>query len=316
MKRLFLVVFMTGLLIGCSEDDSQEFIQEEITEVVTAIRISEVNPSTDEVVLSNFGEDAQDVGNFWLCLGPGAYAQISQLTSESTLLDPDGSIRLSFDLDANADGLSLFTTNTFNSSDPNVLIDFLQWGAGDQPRVSQAVAAGRWDSASNFIIGAAPYTLNGDAEDFGLNFWEAAEPSTTVRILRVNAAEDQVWLSNFGNTSVDVGSYWLCLGPGTYAQVANTTTASTVLAPGENVMLSYDVNESVDGLSIFSQNVFGSSDPDVLLDYVQWGGGNQARVGQAVTAGRWDNANNFVGSGPVYNFDGEESSVGSSFWNQ
>ena len=58
----------------------------------------------------------------------------------------------------------------------------------------------------------------------------------------------------------------------------------------QSITLSYDVNPTSGGLSLFSVNTFGSTDPEVLIDYVQWGSANQARVNQAVTAGRWNNA--------------------------
>ena len=223
---------------------------------------------------------------------------------------------LDYDVNEASDGLGIFSTNTFGSSDPSILLDYVQWGAADQARVDQAVTAGRWDNANNFVANGSPYTFSGEGDEFGSTFWEGTpEPeSRVVRIAQVNANTDQVWLANFGNVSVDVGDYFLCLGPGTYVRVSDATNASTNLEPGENVMLSYDVNESVDGLSVFSTNTFGSSDPSILLDYVQWGGANQARVNQAVTAGRWDDANNFINGGPTYTFNGNADEFGSTFW--
>ncbi len=278
------------------------------------IRISEVNAITDQVVLSNFGNVNVDVGSYWLCLGPGTYAQVSNVATGSTDLAPNESITLTYDVNPTADGLSIFTTNTFGSSDPDVLIDFVQWGAGNQPRVDQAVTAGRWDNAANFVADGSPYTFTGNSEEFGSQFWGGTPQAGVVRILQVNATTNQVVLSNFGNASIDVGSYWLCLGPGTYAQVSNVATTSTNLAPNESVTLSYNMDEVSDGLSIFSTNSFSSSDPDILLDYVQWGAADQARVSQAVTAGRWDDANNFVTGGSPYDFTGGASDVGVSFW--
>ena len=138
--------------------------------------------------------------------------------------------------------------------------------------------------------------------------------TTVLRILQVNTTTDQVWLSNFGTEMIDVTAYWLCLGPGTYEKVSDATTESTMLALRENIMLSYDVNETADGLSIFSANTFGSSDPSILINYVQWGDADQARVDQAVTAGRWGTTANFITGGPVYTFSGETSDFGVTFW--
>jgi len=75
---------------------------------------------------------------------------------------------LSYNVDPMVDGLSLFSTNSFGSSDPAILLDFVQWGAGNQPRSGQAVNAGRWDDATQFIDCPAPYatTTGGNVESW------------------------------------------------------------------------------------------------------------------------------------------------------
>ncbi len=140
-------------------------------------------------------------------------------------------------------------------------------------------------------------------------------PQTSIiRIASVNTENDTVTLTNLGNASIDIGSYFLCLGPGTYRQISDITTEGTTLANAATITLSYDVDPDADGLSIFSSNAFSSSEPEVLIDYVQWGAGGQARVGQAVTAGRWDNADNFVPLSTSYTFTGAANEVGAQFW--
>jgi hypothetical protein len=117
----------------------------------------------------------------------------------------------------------------------------------------------------------------------------------------VNPATDVLTITNTGSSMVNLDNYWLCLGPGTYVRVGTVTSISGdfMLMENESVTLSYNVSESEDGLSLFSTNSFSSSDPNVLASYVQWGAANQPRVGQAVTVGRWDNANSFIsGNGP------------------
>ncbi|GGZ72857.1 T9SS type A sorting domain-containing protein [Algibacter mikhailovii] len=121
-----------------------------------------------------------------------------------------------------------------------------------------------------------------------------------VIITNVNPEADTVIISNPGMSVIDLSGYQLCLGPGTYVQIGSLTplSGSLMLNAGANVKLSYTMNDTMDGLSLFRNTNFGSSLPTDLIAYVQWGAGNQARVAQAVTAGRWDNVNNFV-SGKV-----------------
>ena len=318
IKKFILLLLIPAFILSCSNDDDNIVIEQENIET-GVIRITQVDAEADLVVLSNLGTSNTDIGGYFLCLGPGTYVRVSDVATGSTNLTPNQSIALPYDVNEVADGLSIFSTNTFTSNDPNILVDYLQWGAGNQARVSQAVTAGRWDNADNFVTVGTSYNFTGEADEFGSAFYEtvgaeAAPP--VVRILQVDAASDLVWLSNFGTESIDVADYFLCLGPGTYVRVsAAANGASTNLAPGANVMLSYDVDEAADGLSIFSEGGnFGSTDPSVLVDYLQWGAGNQARVSQAVTAGRWDNADNFVTVGTSYNFTGEADEFGSTFY--
>ncbi|MDC8003193.1 T9SS type A sorting domain-containing protein [Aureisphaera galaxeae] len=126
----------------------------------TGARITEVIPNTDQVTLTNFNASPLDVSPYWLCLGPGAYANVGALNGGSATIPAGGTLQLTFNVDPVADGLSLFSTNNFSSSDPDILLDFVQWGGPNQPRSGQAVTAGRWDDASDFINCPAPYATS------------------------------------------------------------------------------------------------------------------------------------------------------------
>ncbi|MFS4483805.1 hypothetical protein ACKGJY_12360, partial [Hyunsoonleella sp. 2307UL5-6] len=119
-----------------------------------------VNPDSDTVTISNLGSSDVNIENYWLCLGPGNYDRLSTITPDNGdyMLSVGESVTLTYDVDPSDEGLSLFSTSSFSSSDPNILLSYVQWGAANQPRVGQAVSAGRWDSSSNFVSGDAPYT--------------------------------------------------------------------------------------------------------------------------------------------------------------
>lgn len=325
MKKIFLPLLIVLMTISCSSDDDNTVTPDVIVpetetpdepeeSVAGLIRITEVDATNDLVVVTNLGDSTLELGSYFLCLGPETYAAISGLTSDNTAVAPNGSITLSYDVNEAQDGLAVFATSEFSSSDPDILLDYVQWGATNQSRVNQAVAAGRWDSATSFAAGVSLYTFDGTSSEVGSTFWSGQDPFVAVRVLNVDAEGDLVTLTNFGNTSVDVGPYWLCLGPGTYVNVANVATGSTVLGANATITLPYNVNPATGGLGIFSTNTFSSSDPTILLDYVQWGAANQARANQAVTAGRWDSAGNFVAQADEYSFTGGAQDVGVTFW--
>lgn len=335
MKKIFLPLFPIVLLamtLSCSTDDTTDAPETSVPDVEAPdetpedngfgiLRITEVDATNDLVTLTNLGDGALEVGDFFLCLGPGTYATVGGLATGSTQVAPNASLTVGYDVDEDADGLGVFATNDFSTTDPSVLLDYVQWGGANQARVDQAVTAGRWDDTANFAPGVSLFTFNGDVASVGSTFWtgldeaeEEEEAVSIVRILNVDAEGDLVTLTNFGNTPVDVGTYWLCLGPGTYVNVGDVATGDTTLGENDTITLPYNVNPTADGLSIFTSTSFGSSDPTVLVDYVQWGAGNQARVGQAITAGRWDSADNFVPQAGEYEYTGGAQDVGVNFW--
>ncbi|GEM_PF-1819776 len=124
------------------------------------VKVISVDPTSNVLTINNPGSMLADLTNYQLCLGPGTYVRIGTLTplSGNIMLEAGESVTLSYTMDAMADGLSLFSNSNFGSSNSTDLIDYVQWGAANQPRVSQAVTAGRWDDANNFVSGSAPYT--------------------------------------------------------------------------------------------------------------------------------------------------------------
>ncbi|MEO1413631.1 MAG: T9SS type A sorting domain-containing protein [Bacteroidota bacterium] len=302
--------------------------------VSAQVRILSLDTGTETVTLKNFGGSPVDLSSYNFCLGPGNYNQLNNYTNitGSLYLTPNSTV--AFDLtssggnvqalpDTNG-GLALFINPVFGSNSPNDLGDYVQWGASNQPRVNQAVLACRWDNANNFVTGAAPFTYTGNATDFGSTFWVGTTPAN-VRILRIDPINETVTLKNFGGTAEDVSGYNFCLGPGNYNQLSNYTyiTGSLNLSPNATVII--DLTSSTGNvaalpdangaLALFINPTFGSSSPADLGDYVQWGAANQPRVGQAVTAGRWDNVYNFVSGAAPYYFVGGGADVGASFWN-
>ncbi|MEL6733750.1 MAG: T9SS type A sorting domain-containing protein, partial [Bacteroidota bacterium] len=225
--------------------------------------------------------------------------------------------------DANG-GLALFINPVFGSNSANDIADYVQWGAANQPRVGQAVNAGRWDDVNNFVSGNSPFAYNGDADDIGASFWSGSVAPAAIRFVEVNTLTETITLKNFGGTTEDLSTYNFCLGPGQYNQLNNYTniTGSLNLAPGDeatfdltsgsgNIQALPDANG---GLTLFINPVFGSNAATDIADYIQWGAANQPRVGQSVNAGRWTSAIDFVQGQAPFVFVGGQSDLGSSRW--
>ncbi len=316
MKTKLLVVLVAVLFIAsCSKDDDPVITP---TNPEVSVVLNEVQyQGTDLVEILNTGTESADLSNYWLCLGPGTYVQLSSITPQSgsvTNLQAGGYLVLPYDMPDDNAGLGLYSSNQF--TDSNAIVDFVQWGSGGSARENVAVAAGIWN-AGEFVptVSAEVNSIVYDGEGEGAADWAETTSVTfgsenvltvpqEVRSVVFNEIQygnkDLVEIYNNGDVTVDLASYWLCLGPGTYIQIGNITPESGTiqLAAGEFLVLPYDMPDTDGGLGLYSNNSFTSA--DAIMDFVQWGSGGSARENVAVEAGIWT-AGDFV---PTVQLDG------------
>ncbi|NAS32786.1 hypothetical protein GTQ40_17535 [Flavobacteriaceae bacterium R38] len=280
-----------------------------------SVVLNEVEYLGNQVELFNNGNVSVDVSDYFLCLGPQTYRQISALTTTGNLnLAPGEFLTIEYDLinvdqgnnsgvingELGTGGLVLYVDNQFGNADS--ILDFVQWGAAGSFREGLAVQAGEW-TAGEFVevIGSDATSIIFDGEgnaaadwaetvtpSFGAANGAPVAPVIDVVLNEVEYLGDQVELFNAGNVSVDVSDYFLCLGPGTYRNIGGIVNGSTtVLAPGEFLVATYDqfVN-GTGGLGLYINNS-DFSDPDTLADFVQWGAAGSVREVTAVAAGQW-----------------------------
>lgn len=135
-----------------------------------------------------------------------------------------------------------------------------------------------------------------------------ADPTLT----GVDTSTNDVTVTNLGDVEQDISSYWVCLGPGQYSQLSTLTIESGDFTLSANESVTFDfpliAGENADGaggLGFFTTNSFGSTNPSVYIDFMQWGAPNQDRSAQAVTAGIWNSAEAFISCPSPYTTDGE-----------
>ncbi|MEM8567879.1 MAG: T9SS type A sorting domain-containing protein, partial [Bacteroidota bacterium] len=224
--------------------------------------------------------------------------------------------------DANG-GLGLFLDNSdFGSNSGDQVLDYLQWGAADQNRASQGVAAGRWDDVNNFVPGEAPYNLIGGVTDIGASFWI---DDTPIRLLEITPEMDEVVIRNFGSVDRDLTNYFFCTLAGIYPNLGNPSEVEVLsgdlnLSPGEEVslrVLSSGGVVDVDGsIFLFSSSLLGfnNQNPAVTRDFAQWGAPDGFRVENAVVTNRWDSNESFIAGTAPFSYTGEANDVGATFW--
>ena len=184
-KGLLAVGMLLLIVLACNNDDNGVTPTE--PQLDQSIRFALVDPEGDSLVVRNYGTSEIDISGFQLCLGPNQYnalSNYSQITgdlslnaNESVTIDITSGTENVTALPDESGGLGLFSTSgDFGSSNPEVLRDYVQWGSANQNRVAQAVTAGRWDNAANFITGFAPYTFSGPATQIGATSWQTLSP--------------------------------------------------------------------------------------------------------------------------------------------
>ncbi|MEX0313576.1 MAG: spondin domain-containing protein [Allomuricauda sp.] len=312
MKRnLFKVLLLTAVLASCSDDDNgivEEVPTEPEPTAEVNVRLNEVQYLGDWVEIVNNGEETVDLSDYFLCLGPGTYRRIGDLTVDGNLQLAAGNfLSVAYEMPNAEGGIGLYRDNS-DFTDATTLVDFVQWGAGSSARENVAVSAEIW-TAGEFVpvLGNADNTIIFDGDGIGASNWAETTTATfgedneltvpeEIRSIVINEVQygnkDLVELHNNGNIAVDLSQYWLCLGPGRYTQINEITPESgdIMLEPGAFLVLPFTMGNS-EGLGLYSSNSFTSA--DAIVDFVQWGEAGSARENVAVEAGIWT-ANEFV----------------------
>ena len=220
MKNVILTSFFTLVILATASGQS--------------VIISEVSLCTNQVELQNTGTTSIDIGTWQLCnrnasSGGPFYSQISSLVGgASTLLASGDFITISWSkIEGPTGELGLYINNSF--SNPNSMVDYMQFNAGNNIRASVAVTAQVWDDINNFVVvddmpGCATVIANGTdpmstnsttwctalSSTLGLANSACATLSPSVIISEVSLCTNQVELQNTGTMSIDIGTWQLC----------------------------------------------------------------------------------------------------------
>lgn len=239
-KKLYsLIVLFSGLIFGTLELNAQA------QPILTGLDLD-----TDQVTVTNIGDLALNIASYRVCLGPGQYGTLNNLTVVSGDYDlaPNESVTfqwatISVENSDGAGGLGFFApSGSFGSSDPSVYLDYIQWGNSNQDRSAQAVSAGRWSNVNDFISCPSPYTTTSGGNAFA---WEEAEAGT------VDLDESATIAANT-STEVSGDTATVCIdnapAPVFITQTSFQTAASYryVITDDANVILAISESDEID----------------------------------------------------------------------
>lgn len=139
-----------------------------------------------------------------------------------------------------------------------------------------------------------------------------------IRFTEVNTSTESITIKNFGNSSVDISTYQLCVYP-SYGALDPMTTNSLSLAAGASVTFTSTINlPGANGeLGLYISSPFGTASN--MRDYIQWGSSPHQResVANATSPKIWE-AGTFISPSATipYQYTGDGSSLqnGVAYW--
>lgn len=192
------------------------------------IRLTHINPYSQEITIKNFGGEPEDISSYRLCSELDCTTNLSSLT----LVNGD------FDLATNEEVTLAWTTSsgftiagadmglflpTGDMNTPEVLVDFVQWGSGGNGSESVAVAKGIWESG-DFVPLGFDYSYTGTGDQNGISFWQETEfcpaPSDGLASNLTPTGANLSWTENGSATSWD-----LEVGPADFSPTGTPTNS-------------------------------------------------------------------------------------------
>ncbi len=294
------------------------------------VKLVEVDPANQSFTVKNFSESVVNLKSYRLATSTKNYDDLMSFTVEEGSLEipaSGGIVKLSIKEFIVSEGGQIALFLPFEGgdnelSDPNFLVDFVQWGSGGYQSEDVADTKGIWE-AGTFISGIAPYSFIGGKSDYGVAFWQGYEVTLDInlRIISVDPTVNRVTIKNFGTDSVDISDYRLC----SKIEYTNNLTSQTTVVGDLNLQGNDTVIIELSGfggtlsemdsigadLALYKDNNF--TDTASMVDFVQWKSAGNGRESVADSKGIWS-IGDFLNFDAPYRYIGNGNQSGLSFW--
>lgn len=153
------------------------------------IRLVQTDPDNNQFSLKNFGTCEIDVSEYRITSG-NQWAELNTLTVISGILNVNGGSTVvlewpAWNPDPSGTDMALFLPNT-GFTDPDNIVDFVQWLDTGNPREAVANAAGIWVTGTT-VMNGSPYSYIGDGLQFGVEYWEGYLPPCSIDAVTAGA---------------------------------------------------------------------------------------------------------------------------------
>jgi plastocyanin len=191
------------------------------TVAVSSFRITEVQYNEaaghDRIEIANLGGDVGDLGRYRISIN-GTSSVVLPLntatvlsgtspgrvvihTNEGTTGSTSNNMFIAVGDLPTTGSIALYAPNTKSGTslaDATQIVDFVQWGAGNQAMAATAVAAGVWLDAAEFVdpvpvTGGYDLVFCGTESDRGKSFWNVAHPNFRTQSLCATPTQASTW---------------------------------------------------------------------------------------------------------------------------
>ena len=175
-KKSIFTSLLLVILINCANLYSQ-------------IRITKVDPFTDQVTIHNYGTSMVPLSGYWFCtkITYGSLASATLINGSLNLTagsDVTLVVNTASGLNNISSDLSIYFQQPFGTA--TNMVDFMQYGDSfpvGLGREGEAVSQGLW-TADTFILGdPAPWSYIGNGSQNGDNFWTSSTLSVNDELL-------------------------------------------------------------------------------------------------------------------------------------
>ncbi|NNE55324.1 MAG: hypothetical protein HKN32_04845 [Flavobacteriales bacterium] len=134
------------------------------------------NPTNKQFTIHNYGNCAVDISNYMICSGL-IYESIGNMNviGGSTTIPAGGDFTLEWPAwvpEPSGTDLAIYLPGA-DFTNPDDMLDFVQWGTAGNGQESVADAKGIW-TAGTFVTGFAPYNYTGNGSQDGVLFWQGS----------------------------------------------------------------------------------------------------------------------------------------------
>ncbi|MBI3233631.1 MAG: T9SS type A sorting domain-containing protein [Bacteroidetes bacterium] len=286
-----------------------------------------IEPKSGVFALVNFYTTTQDFSNYRVSVDGGVDTPLKALTIFIGNINVKGRETVAFSglpLGKTDGSISLYLPGDTVNHVRGQLYDYCQWGSGGHQNEDSADYLKLWKKGT-FVSATPPFSFKCDEWNFGVQCWQGGKlPIVIMRFAYVSPWSNTFCIKNAGVSNIDMSYSTICINGTCYDSLKNAPVeivkGKIDIAKNDSLVLRVTTQklDTVNGsLALFAlPNQL--TDTTGLLDFVQWGQGNQAYAGLAHKKGIWDSLQ-FVQilrskDSLRYNGDYTRNQVGKNYW--